>query len=76
MLNNDQVKIRMSEILRVPKEKVQDEVVLQELVNDSFILIDMVIDLQETFHVRLNQEDLVPVKTVGDLLMVLNSKSK
>ncbi|WP_413290190.1 acyl carrier protein [Bdellovibrio sp. HCB337] len=74
MLDNNKVKARISEILNVPLEKVTDSVALQDLVIDSFILIDMVIDLQNTFHVRLNQEDLIPVKTVGDLITVLNSK--
>lgn len=74
MLDNNKVKTRISEILNVPLERVTDSVALQDLVIDSFILIDMVIDLQNTFQVRLNQEDLIPVKTVGDLLTVLNSK--
>ena len=75
MLDNNKVKTRISEILNVPLDRVTDSVALQDLVVDSFILIDMVIDLQNTFKVRLNQEDLIPVKTVGDLLTVLNSKT-
>jgi acyl carrier protein len=75
MLDSEKVKIRMSEILNVAAEKVTDNAVLQDLVIDSFILIDMVIDLQNTFKLRLNQEDLVPVKTVGDLISVMKSKT-
>ena len=74
MLDSNKIKTRISQILGVPTEKVTDNAVLQELVIDSFILIDMVIDLQNTFNIRLNQEDLVPVKTVGDLISVMNSK--
>lgn len=75
MLDSDKVKNQISQILRVPAEKVHDQAMLQDLVVDSFILIDMVIELQNTFKVRLNQEDLIPVKTVGDLVRVLNEKS-
>lgn len=75
MLDNNQIKTRISQILSVPTEKITDNAVLQELVMDSFILIDMVIDLQNTFNIRLNQEDLIPVKTVGDLITVMNSKT-
>ncbi len=75
MLDNQKIKQRISELLSVPLEKVSEETPLQDLVIDSFILIDMVIDLQNTFRVRLNQEDLTPVKTVGDLLQVLQSKA-
>jgi len=74
MLDSNKIKTRISQILGVPTEKVTDNAVLQELVIDSFILIDMVIDLQNTFNIRLNQEDLVPVKTVGDLISVMKSK--
>lgn len=76
MLDSNKVKTRMSQVLGIPADKVTDNAVLQELVVDSFILIDMVIDLQNTFNVRLNQEDLIPVKTVGDLISVLNDKAK
>jgi len=75
MLDNNQIKTHISQILNVPAEKITDNAALQELVIDSFILIDMVIDLQNTFNVRLNQEDLIPVKTVGDLISVMNSKA-
>jgi acyl carrier protein len=75
MLEDNKIKTRISQILSVPAEKITDNAVLQELVIDSFILIDMVIDLQNTFNIRLNQEDLVPVKTVGDLISVMNSKT-
>jgi acyl carrier protein len=76
MLNAQNLKNRIAEVLAVKSEQVQDAALLQELVVDSFILIDMVIDLQNTFGVRLNQEDLVEVKTVGDLVAVILGKKK
>jgi acyl carrier protein len=76
MLNAENLKKRMSEVLSVKPELVQDGALLQELVMDSFILIDMVIDLQNTFGVRLNQEDLVEVRTVSDLVTVILGKKK
>jgi len=74
MLDSQNIKTRISEILGVPADKITDAAVLQELVMDSFILIDMVIDLQNTFKIRLDQEDLIPVKTVGDLIAVMQTK--
>jgi acyl carrier protein len=75
VLNLQKVKERMALVLNIPLARVSEGALLQELVADSFILIDMVIDLQNEFKVRLNQEDLVAVKSVGDLLAVLQSKS-
>jgi len=76
MLNSENLKKRMSEVLSVAPELVQDGALLQELVVDSFILIEMVIDLQNTFGVRLNQEDLVEVRTVNDLITTILNKKK
>jgi acyl carrier protein len=74
MLTSDKLKAQMSQVLNVKIEKLSDEAILQQLVVDSFVLIDMVIDLQNTFGVRLDQEDLAEVRTVGDLIKVILSK--
>ncbi|MGZ3768618.1 MAG: phosphopantetheine-binding protein [Bdellovibrio sp.] len=74
MLKSEDIKTRMSQVISAKIEMLTDEAVLQHLVSDSFILIDMVIDLQSTFNVRLDQEDLVNVQTVGDLIKVIQSK--
>jgi acyl carrier protein len=51
-----------------------DSANLTDLVTESFILIELVIALQEEFQVRLIQEDLQEVKTLGQLLDVLQKK--
>jgi acyl carrier protein len=68
-------KSKMSKLLRIPVARIQDDSVLTELVTDSFILVDMVIQLQEDYEVRIVQEDLKPVKTVSDLIRVFNEKA-
>ncbi len=57
----------MSRILKKPVERLTDSTPLADLVVESLILVEMVISLQEEFGVRLSQEQLQPVKTVGDL---------
>jgi len=39
------------------------------------ILVDMVIELQDDLGIRLMHDDLMAVKTVGDLLTVISAKS-
>ena len=41
---------------------------LADLVVESLALVEMAIDLQEDFDVRLGHEELARVKTVGDLV--------
>jgi acyl carrier protein len=74
-MDSQAVKERMGEILKQPVARMVDDAVLTDLVTDSFVLIDMVIELQDEFDVLLVQDDLKNVKTVADLLNVLEERS-
>ena len=74
MASRDEVRAKMAEFLQHPVNKLQDDAILTDLVTDSMILVNMVIDLQEDFGIRLVQEDLKEVKTVGQLLDVFDRK--
>ncbi len=74
-MNRDNVKAFMARQLNIPVTKLSDEASnLTDLVHESFILIELVIALQEEFQVRLVQDDLQEVKTLGQLLDVLQKK--
>ncbi len=74
MASRDEVRAKMAESLQHPVKKLQDDAILTDWVTDSMILVNMVIDLQEDFGIRLVQEDLKDVKTVGQLLAVFERK--
>jgi len=67
MADQEKVKAKMAEILKQPVSRLSDDTLLANLVVDSFVLVDMVIELQEEFGVTLVQEDLKDVKTVQQL---------
>lgn len=71
MIDPTAVKARTSSFLKVPLERLGDDVPLVDLVSESFVLVQLVIELQEEFPVRLVQEDLRDVKTVGDLVRTI-----
>ncbi len=74
-MNRDTIKAFMAKQLNIPVTKLSDDSAnLTDLVTESFILIELVIALQEEFKVRLIQEDLQEVKTLGQLLDVLQKK--
>lgn len=74
-MNREIVKAFMAKQLNLPLTKLSDETSnLTDLVHESFILIELVIALQEEFQVRLVQDDLQEVKTLGQLLDVLQKK--
>jgi len=72
---HESVRRRIAEILRQPLDKVADATQLMDLVAESFVLVEMAIELQEDFNVRLLQEDLNGVRTVRDLTQLIASRS-
>jgi acyl carrier protein len=76
MLDKNQIKEKMASLLKQPVSRLDDAAVLTSLVVESFVLIEMVIELQEEFGVRLVQEDLRDVKTVGDLTTLIASRAR
>jgi len=73
---SDKVKEHMSKILKLPAARLTDDAPLSDLVTDSFVLVDLVIELQEEFDILLVQDDLKNVKTVGDLVSLFEAKAK
>jgi acyl carrier protein len=71
---NSQVKEHMSRVLKVPAGRLTEDAVLTDLVTDSFVLVDLVIELQEELGVLIVQEDLKGVNTVGDLIRLFESR--
>lgn len=71
-MSSDETKIKqaLSQSLNRSSEELEDDILLNDLVAESFALIETVINLQEELNIRLVQEDLRDVKTVGDLVQV------
>jgi len=68
------VKTRIAEVLNISADRVSEETSLKDLVSDSFLLVEMAIELQEDFQVRFSQEDLKVVHTVQDLIALIEIK--
>ncbi len=64
------IKQALGQSLDRKPEELGDDIALNSLVAESFALIETVIDIQEELGIRLLQEDLRDVKTVGDLVRV------
>jgi acyl carrier protein len=62
------VKAHMARILKLSPERLDDARILTDLVTESFVLVEMVIELQQELGVRVVQDNLKDVHTVGDLV--------
>lgn len=75
MVDRETVKQKMASLLKQPVARLEDSTGLIDLVTDSFLLVEMVIELQEEFGVRMVQEDLNHVKTVSDLTELVSTRA-
>ena len=64
----EQIRGRIAEIIGQPLDRVQDQVQLANLVISSFLLVELIIDLQDEFEARFGQTEMQDVKNVGQLL--------
>ena len=74
MSNKERVREKMGDTLGHTSEMVRDDAELTSLVNSSFLLVELVIELQEEFDVRFQQVDMNEVVTVGQLLDLVDSR--
>ena len=72
-MNKNDIKSRMCHLLRLQEARVSDDAELSHVISDSFRLVETFIELQDEFGLRLTQEDLRDVKTVGEFVHVFAS---
>ena len=70
-MDEQKVKAAIAEFLGRPLADIRPEVELRELVEESFVLVELVVELQEAFEITLHGRDLEGVKTVAQLLEVV-----
>ena len=65
---------RVAEILNVAVTLCSSDMVLTDLVADSFRLVEMVIQLQDEYDVIIGQRDIADVRTVGQLAALVRAR--
>lgn len=76
MIDPTTVKQRIADTLQLPLTKLADERLLTDVVAESFAMVEMVIDLQEEFGVRLEQAELKKLRTVAELTALVAAKTR
>lgn len=65
---------RIAEIVRRPVSALQLDTQLSSVAPDSFVLVEIVIELQDEFGVRFDHDDMRELRTVGDVVALLESR--
>ncbi len=74
MGDTDRIRNKISQLLEQPLEALVDDAELIALVSNSFLLVEMLIEMQEEFDVRFNQADMEGVTNVGQLIAVFDER--
>jgi acyl carrier protein len=70
------VKEQIAAFLKAPSITLRDDIPLNSLIADSFMVVEMMIELQEICGVRFQQDDLKDVKTLGDLTSLIEARAQ
>lgn len=73
-ISADHVRRHVAQLLHVAEDRVQPDVELTALVNDSFVLVEMAVCLQEDYDVFFRQSDLEGVRTIADVVDLVLSR--
>ncbi len=71
----DKVEAILTGDLHVPQEKIRPEADLRhDLGLDSFAAVELAYSLEETFSVKVTDDEMASVKTLGDLLNAVRAR--
>jgi acyl carrier protein len=70
------VRERIAELLAVPVAEVTPPTPVRNLVRESFMLVELVIDLQEEYGTYFTQDELREIETIGQLIDLLRTSPK
>ncbi len=72
----DKVIELISQQLNKPVEEITaDKEVVKDLGADSLDVVEMLMSLEEEFSIAVPEEDAVNIKTVGDIIELIESKN-
>ena len=76
MATVDKVKELISKQLNKPIELItEDKDVVKDLGADSLDVVEMLMSLEEEFSITVPEEDAVNIKTVGDIVNLIEGKN-
>ena len=76
MATLDKVKELVAQQLNKSVEEItEDKEVVKDLGADSLDVVEMLMSLEEEFDITVPEEDAVNIKTVGDIVKLIDSKN-
>jgi len=77
MMIFEKVKKLLAEQLNISPDKITDKSkVIDDLGADSLDVVEMLMTLEDEFNITVSDEESVNLKTVGDIVKVIETKTK
>lgn len=75
MSNVDKIKELIAKQLNKPVEEISEEKeIVKDLGADSLDIVEMLMGLEEEYGITVSDEDSVNIKTVGDIVKLIDEK--
>jgi acyl carrier protein len=71
---DNEIRGRISTVSGIPLARLANDAKIGDLRLDSFSIVEMLVELQEEFKVRLDQQDVATVETIGDVIALVKSR--
>ena len=72
----DRVKSLMANQLNISQDKItMDANIVNDLGADSLDVVEMLMSLEEEFNITVPEEDAVNIKTVGDIVKLIEANN-
>ncbi len=71
----EKVKNIISEQLEIELENINEDTTFEEMDADSLDLVELVMALEEEFNIEISDEEIEEIKSVGDVVNHIQSKS-
>lgn len=68
MLNADAIKAEIAGFLDKKPSRLKETTLLSDLVQDSFLLVELYAHLQHKFGIEIDSEEFESIKTIGALI--------
>lgn len=72
----DRVLDRAAEVLHRPRTTLTMDTELSQLAADSFVLVELVLELQDEFRVRFDHDDVQGLRTLGDVVDLVEARAE
>lgn len=70
----DKLRQIIAEILSVdPEELTENTTFVEDLCADSLDVYQIVMEIEETFHIEISEEDVVKIRTVGEAAALIRN---